>query len=233
MATHSLLHMRIRLFVLLLFLLALPISLQAKTHTVALGVVHHEPYVAPGTAAKPAGEAATLKVRALLVDGVQKEWTTGDVHDVTDRTFMVRRAFRLNDALPGEAARMIWQSATWLMVDRASGHITALHLPDFDPAVSDVVWYRDYAAYCGVHETATMQTLVAVVAQAGARRTVIQKAIGKWDPAQHEQPVCAPAVWQRGPVRVRMQPTGGATMEFEVVGATSSLIEEGDSGDDQ
>jgi hypothetical protein len=40
-----------------------------------------------------------LKIRALLVDGVLKEWTTGEAHDVTDRSFVVRRVIRLNDSL--------------------------------------------------------------------------------------------------------------------------------------
>ena len=54
-------------------------------------------------AGDPSGAAAgedALKIRALLVDGVLKEWTTGDAHDVTDRSFVVRRVIRLNDALP-------------------------------------------------------------------------------------------------------------------------------------
>ena len=51
--------------------------------------------------ARLSGENA-LKIRALLVDGVLKEWTTGDAHDVTDRSFVVRRVIKLNDALPGD-----------------------------------------------------------------------------------------------------------------------------------
>ena len=39
-----------------------------------------------------------------MVDGEVKEWTTGDAHDVTDRSFVVRRVIRLNDELPGEKA---------------------------------------------------------------------------------------------------------------------------------
>ena len=31
---------------------------------------------------------------------VLKEWTTGDAHDVTDRSFVVRRVIRINDTLP-------------------------------------------------------------------------------------------------------------------------------------
>src|ERR1700733_9509809 len=51
-----------------------------------------------------------LKVRPLLVDARIKEYTTGNPHDVTDRLFVVRRVFRINDTLPGEnPARWQWQ----------------------------------------------------------------------------------------------------------------------------
>ncbi|HEY0307202.1 MAG TPA: hypothetical protein VGB94_03520 [Acidobacteriaceae bacterium] len=225
--------MRVRSFATLLFLAAMPLAAATKTHTVALGAARHEPYQPPDADKKLKGkEAILLKIRPLIIDGRQKEWTTGDTHDVTDRTYTVRRALRLNDALPGEAAHWIWQPGPWLTVDRVTGHIAALHLPSFDPAVSQAVWFRDYAAYCGVNSTAKSQTLVAVVAQIGARRAVVQHNIGKWDPQQHEQPVCAPAQWQRQPVRVRLQPTGAPAIDMEIVGATSSLIEDGDGPDE-
>ena len=76
-----------------------------KVHSVVLGAVKRVPYSKAGD---PAGAAASapseesLKIRALLVDGVLKEWTTGEAHDVTDRSFAVRRAIRINDALPGD-----------------------------------------------------------------------------------------------------------------------------------
>src|ERR1035438_10297074 len=99
----------------------------------------------------------TLKIRALLVDGVQKEWTTGDAHDVTDRSFVVRRVIRLNDALPSdkrgpedEPGQWVWQRGPWLLVDRVTGRVTPLKLLDYDPGVSQVSWFRDYGAYCGV-----------------------------------------------------------------------------------
>src|SRR5437016_12679668 len=38
-----------------------------------------------------------LKIRPLLVDGRMKEFTTGAAHDVTERVFVVQRAYRLND----------------------------------------------------------------------------------------------------------------------------------------
>jgi hypothetical protein len=205
----------------------------AKVHVVALGGVRKVPYTPPEAASgvgKPA-DAMTLKVRPLTVDGRQKEWTTGEAHDVTDRSFTVRRAMRLNDALPGDgAARWSWQPGPWLLVDRVTGHVTALHLPDFDEEVSDAVWFRDYAAYCGTADTAK-GGLFAIVAQLGARRAVVQKQIGKWPQAAPVQPVCKAAEWQRTPMRVTLQATGGEAMTFDVVGA-ASLIEEGDADDE-
>ena len=48
-----------------------------------------------------------------------KEWTTGDAHDVTDRSFVVRRVLRLNDSLPGDKlGHWVWQRGPWLLVDR-------------------------------------------------------------------------------------------------------------------
>ncbi len=151
------------------------------------------PYSKAGDPAGAAASGATieesLKIRALLVDGVLKEWTTGDAHDVTDRSFVVRRVIRLNDALPGDKQgpgdkpnRWVWQRGPWLLVDRTTGHVTALKLPDYDPGVSQVSWFRDYAAYCGV--TASGKSLYAVVAQVAARRPVLAKKLAAFDTAE-------------------------------------------------
>ena len=202
-----------------------------KVHTVALGAARRVPYTQPdATPDSKADETSTLKIRPLLVDDRQKEWTTGDSHDVTDRSFTIRRALRLNDALPTDSIpHWIWQPGPWLLVDRITGHITALHLPDFDPAVSDIVWYRDYAAYCGI-ATTVKGGLYAIVAQLGARKAVVQRQVGAWPQPNHFIPVCQPAKWQRLPVRVTLQLTGGDAFTFDVVGS-ASIIEEGDNGD--
>src|SRR5438874_5207971 len=80
---------------------------KAKVHTVSLGMARKVPWSRPDRVpvSGDAGSNMTqmLKVRPLIVDGKQKEWTTGDAHDVTDRSFTIRRAMRLNDTLPGEA----------------------------------------------------------------------------------------------------------------------------------
>lgn len=221
-------------FILPAFFLSNPLLAAApKVHTVTLGPFHRVPYTQPdATPDTKADETSSLKVRPLFVDDRQKEWTTGEIHDITDRTFTVRRALRLNDALPTDAApHWIWQPGPWLSVDRVTGHITALHLPDFDSAVSDVVWFRDYAAYCGIATTAK-GGLFAVVAQLGARRAVVQKQIGKWPETDHFIPVCQPAQWQRLPMRVKIKPTGGEATTYDVVG-TASIVEEGDNSSDE
>ncbi len=163
---------RLLMWTLVFFLFTQPLTstaAPAKVHTVVLGAVRKVPYTLPESTAVPGKTAdpVMLKVRPLVVDGRQKEWTTGDAHDVTDRSFAIQRALRLNDTLPGDTAtHWSWQPGPWLLVDRTTGHVTALHLPDFDAVVSEAVWYRDYAAYCGTAQTAK-GGLFAIVAQIG------------------------------------------------------------------
>jgi hypothetical protein len=188
---------------------------------VTLGPARKVPYTPPqATPDTKSEDSSTLRVRPLVVDGVQKEWTLGEVHDITDRTFVVRRALRINDSLPAEPVRWAWQPGPWLMVDRVNGHITALHLPDFDPLVSDVVWFRDDAAYC----------VVAIVAQLGARKPIVQKLLAPWPQTSPSNPVCALAIWQRIPMRATLQFTGGQPITYDVVGSVS-LIEENDNSE--
>src|ERR1039458_6786179 len=116
-----------------------------------------------------------ITVRALYVDTKLKEFTTGKSHDVTDREFVIRRAFRINDALPddpGKTAKWLWQRGGWLLANRASGKITPVRLPDFDPFYSEVSWYRDYAAYCG--SAGNAERVFAVVAQIGVDRKSVE-----------------------------------------------------------
>jgi hypothetical protein len=202
-----------------------------KVHTVALGAVRKVPYTPPeATPETKSDDETSLHIRPLIVDDKQREWTVGPVHEVTDRTFVVQRALHLNDGLPGEPVHWTWQPGPWLMVDRVTGHITALHLPDFDPQVSDVVWFRDYAAYCGI-ATTVKGGLMGVVAELGARKAVVQQKLSAWPQPDAPHPACALAKWQRTPMRATIQQTGRQPMTFDVVGV-SSLVEEGESGDE-
>ena len=173
---------------------ALPCFSAAKPHTVFLGTGKKVPYTIAGDPAGALPDEKQLHVRPLLIDDKIKEWTTGESHSVTDRSFVVRRALRLNDALPGDKAEhWVWQRGPWLMVDRVKGSITALHLPDYDPSVSEVIWFRDYAAYCGL--TTSGKQLYAVVAQIAARKPVLAKKLSPWTPGENQAPACTSAVW--------------------------------------
>ncbi len=199
-----------------------------RVHAVGLGAAKRVPYSKAGDPAGALPSESELKVRPLVVDGRVKEWTTGESHDVTDRSFAVRRALRINDALPGDKAdHWVWQRGPWLLVDRVAGHTAPIKLPDYDPAVSDVSWFRDYAAYCGL--TSTGKQLYAVVAQVAARKPLVVSKLGPWDAAAPRlQAPCAPVQWQREPLRITFQPTGAQPASFNLVGSSAVLVEEGD-----
>ncbi len=229
----------------ILFLTAFFAVLQAaqaaprKTHTVVLGAVKKVPYTKAGDAAGAAAGDTELKIRALLVDSVLKEWTTGDAHDVTSRSFVVRRVIRLNDTLPGDKQeRWVWQRGPWLLVDHVTGRVTALKLPDYDPGVSQVSWFRDYAAYCGL--TASGKSLYAVVAQVAARKPILARKLAAYDAAgQHAPsapsapgtPACAPPDWQREPLRITFHPAGKDAVSYDIVPGSAVLVE--DTGDEE
>jgi hypothetical protein len=202
-----------------------------KAHIVLLGAVKRVPYSKAGDPAGAGPSEDALKIRPLLVDGAVKEWTTGDSHDVTDRSFVVRRVLRLNDALPGDKqGHWVWQRGPWLLVDRTTGHVAALKLPDYDPGVSQVSWFRDYGAYCGV--AASGKSLYAVVAQLAARKPVLAKKVDAFDadPKTRPDSVCVAPDWQREPLRVTFHPTGKGNLSFDIVPGSAVLVE--DSGDD-
>jgi len=205
----------------------------AKVHTVGLGAWRKVPYTPPATSSSSdATQTTTLRVRPLVIDGQVKDWTTGDIHEITDRTFVARCAVKLNDALPDETgAHWLWVLGPWILVDRSSARISVLHLPDFDPAVSEVVWFRDYAAYCGINSTG--KHLYAVVAQLRVRRPIVSKPLAKWTADDHPTPACAAATWQRRPLQVVFHPADSDALTFQIYGLASALVEDGESPDEQ
>ena len=95
---------------------------KAKVHTVSLGTTRRVPYSASTDPSGALPGDKDLRIRPLVVDEAVKEWTTGESHAVTERSFAVRRAIRLNDALPGDKGEhWIWQRGPWLLVDRTTG----------------------------------------------------------------------------------------------------------------
>src|SRR5664279_1944924 len=73
-------------------------------------------------------KAVSAKIRPLIIDGRVKEFVVGPPHEVTERLFVVRRMFRVNDGLPEDAGpRWQWQRGGWLLLDRVTGHISPIN----------------------------------------------------------------------------------------------------------
>jgi hypothetical protein len=179
------------------------------------------------------GKALDLKIRPLYVDTRLKEFTTGAPHDVTDRLFVVRRMFRVNDTLPVEtnpAPRWVWERGGWLLVDRATGRVTQISLPDFDPFYSTGSWYRDYVAYCGVSDDGNK--LFATVAQLGRRKPILKKSLGEAYGEDSPDSECPAPVWQRQPMPVTFEPDETQKLTFSVHGHAVNLVDDTDEDED-
>jgi hypothetical protein len=165
-----------------------------------------------------------LKVRALYVDSRLKEFTLGIPHDVTDRLIVVRRAFRVNDALPGEASAPSWrwQRGGWLLIDRNTGHVSPINLPEFDFVYSKATWYRDYIAYCGVSDDG--KNLYAMVAQLGRRKPILKKALGDAPGDDMPDSACPAPGWQRQPMRVIFLTPAEQKLTYSVRGHAVDVV---------
>jgi hypothetical protein len=175
-----------------------------------------------------------LKIRSLYVDGKLKEFTTGEPHDITDRIFVVRRAYRLNDWLPedeGTNHKWKWQRGGWLTVDRETGRVSQLTLPLFDPFYSVASWYRDYVAYCGLNDDATK--LYAVVAQIGTKKPVLRREIGAANNGDLPDSECGMPDWQRSPTRVTFAPMNGQKMTFAIKGHAADVAVDASEGEEK
>jgi|ERR1700728_694523 len=211
----------------------------SKPHVIAFGrwtSIQWSPDAGPGAAdAKP----FALKVRPLLIDARVKEFTLGSAHDVTDRLFVVRRAFRVNDSLPTESTvspHWQWQRGGWLLVDRVTGRITPINLPEFDIIYSDVSWYRDYAAYCGVSDDG--KQIYAVVAQINRRKPIVKWLIEEVKFAVETQqwqipdPPCKLPDWQRSPSRVTFEANPATKRTYVIRGHSVDLSTAEEDGEE-
>jgi hypothetical protein len=170
-------------------------------------------------------KSVDLKIRPLYVDTRLKEYTTGVPHEVTDRLFVVRRVFRVNDALPDEGGatpRWEWQRGGWLLVDRGTGRVTQISLPEFDAFYSTASWYRDYVAYCGVTDDG--QKLFAMVAQLGRRKPILKKTLGERGAEDAPDSECPAPRWERRPARVTFEPAEKQRLTFTVRGHVVDLV---------
>jgi hypothetical protein len=154
------------------------------------------------------GTAQPIKVRELIVDGRLHAYVSGPLHDVTEQLFVVRRVYRLNDALPQDASQArqwAWLPGGCFSVDRLTGRVASLNLPAFDSETSVAAWYRDYAAYCGTSDHGVKTYMM--VAQLGKRKPILKK--------ETAAAACAVSQWERTPSRVSFF-VGSEKMTFAV-----------------
>ncbi len=193
----------------------------AKVHVITFGKWTSVQWFPAGADEKP----LTLRIRALVVDGRVKEYVLGTAHEVTDRLFVARRVFRVNDSLPDDSGvHWQWQRGGWLLVDRVTGHVSTINLPEFDAYYSVANWYRDYVAYCGLADDG--KKTYAVVAQISRRKPVLRKDLSGGGVAEDAAPdsACAPPSWQRSPVRVSFEAAGAAKQTFAIRGHVVDLV---------
>lgn len=196
-----------------------------KPHTIAFGKWTTVKWLIGSNEDQP----VDLKIRPLLVDGHAKEFTVGPPHDITERLFVVRRVFRLNDALPedkGTQTHWRWERGGWLLVDRISTHITQVNLPEFDSYSSVASWYRDYVAYCGVSDDG--EKVYEIVTQLGRRKPVLKKTIVSAVSLEMPDSACAAPDWLRQPTRVTFSTGVSDKTTYEVRGHAFNLIKDQD-----
>ena len=154
-------------------------------------------------------------------------------HDVTDRLFVMRRAFRVNDSLPQESAsppHWQWQRGGWLLVDRITGHISPVNLPEFD------VFYSEQVGIATMRPIAVSPKMGRKSMLSLRKSAYVSRCLKKpyrWRERGRSETkdaspdsACATPAWQRTPIRVTFEPTGAAKLTFVIHGHIVDLITE-------
>ena len=226
--------LRFNAFLVAALLLATFASAAGKLHVISFGRWIPVQWL-PASDSSP----LTMRVRPLLVDGRFKEYVLGPPHEISDSLFVVRRAFRVNDALPDEVMpRWQWQRGGWLLVDRVSGRVSPNNLSAFDPflAAGSLLYQGAWLA----------ERMIAIdVAVAGRRELLhpVTRAIIAGGEAFSAADIdrdrdrlaelrrqTAP-VWQRSPVRVTFTTEARDKQTFAIRGSAVDLVNEGEEDD--
>jgi hypothetical protein len=85
-------------------------------------------------------------------------------------------------------------------------------LPEFDPFYSDVAWYRDYAAYCGINDGASK--VFAVVTEIGRKKPILRRELGAATNGAQPDSECARPLWDRKPAQVTFNPKNAQKFTF-------------------
>ena len=115
-------------------------------------------------------------------------------------------------------------------MDRLTGRVSPLNLPEFDPFYSTASWYRDYVAYCGVSDDG--KKLYAMVAQVGRRKPILKKDVG--EPGGDDDPdsECPPPAWERSPMRVTFVPDVDQKVVFSIRNRVVDVLNDSEEAED-
>lgn len=156
-----------------------------------LGAAWHVPYSRAGDPGGAAPGEDALKIRPLVIDGNIKEWTTGRSPrcDRPQLRGAARDAAQRHAPRRGPARKV--RPCAKRPLGMAARSVAAggpgyrphwrPEASDYNPGVSQVTWFRDYAAYCGL--TSSGKNLYALVAQIAARKPVLAKKLVPFDTA--------------------------------------------------
>ena len=202
-----------RTFVSLALGLAAALATAAPRHTIRFGpTMPVELFVGPTES-----KSQKIEVRALYVDSKLREFTTGEPHDVSDHAFVIRKTKRVSEPEPENPKAVPfwrWQRAGWLLVDRSTGRVSELKLPEFEPYYSAASWYRDFVAYCGVSDDG--ERLYAVVTQIGSKKPLVRKELGAAQQKEEPESQCPPPKWQADSMQVAFEPVASPATTFHV-----------------
>jgi len=107
-----------------------------------------------------------------------------------------------------------------------TGRISPINLPEFDALYSAESWFRDYVAYCGVSDDG--KKVYAIVAQISRCKPVMKNPLPGPGVSHGAGPdsACAQPFWQRAPVRVSFDVSGGAKQTFAIRRHVGDLVSE-------
>lgn len=108
-----------------------------------------------------------------------------------------------------------------MLVDRNTGRITQIKLPDFDPNYSDVGWYRDHAVHCGVADDA--ERVSAIVAQITTKKSLYKKQLERITGELPENVCAPPPLGNKNPARVSFAPHGGERLSVDIKGGFTDV----------
>jgi len=109
-----------------------------------------------------------------------------------------------------------------LFVDRVTGRVSLLTLPEFDPFYSTLSWHRDDVACCGVSDDG--KKLFVAVALLGWTEPIRKKTFGNAGGEDVPDSGCPAPAWQRLALPVTVEPVEDQNLPLAVHGQAVDVV---------